>query len=147
MKRGFVLLMSLILLVFVSFVAVLSLQISSYTPRQIKDLRLYTQAQILAHNSVELAQYLLVKAKAQGQECLNFTQFHYPSAKDSVRIDYFYPLQECENGRLTHTNADTNLSKDNVIILNISILLNAGKAVNDEIFINKKAYIYPNENF
>ena len=64
-----------------------------------------------------------------------------------MRIDYFYPLQECENGRLTHTNADANLSKDNVIILNISILLNAGEAVNDEIFINKKAYIYPNENF
>lgn len=147
MKRGFVLLMSLILLVFVSFVAVLSLQISSYSPRQIKDLRLYTQGQILAHNSVDLAKYLLVKAKAQGQECLNFTQFHYPSAKDSVRIDYFYPLQECENGRLIHTNADVNLSKDNVIIVNISVLLNADKGVNEEIFVNKKELLYPNEDF
>ena len=147
MKRGFVLLMSLILLVFVSFVAVLSLQISSYAPRQIKDLRLYTQAQILAHNSVDLAKYLLVKAKAQGQECLNFTQFHYPSAKDSVRIDYFYPLQECENGRLIHTKADVNLSKDNVIIVNISVLLNADKGVNEEIFVNKKELLYPNEDF
>ena len=50
MKRGFVLLMSLILLVFVSFVAVLSLQMSSYARRQFKDLHLYTQGQILAHN-------------------------------------------------------------------------------------------------
>lgn len=147
MKRGFILLMSLLLLVFVSLFVVLNLQISSYTPRHIRDLSLYTQAQILASNSLNLAKHFLIEAKKQGKECLNYAQFHYPKPKDIVRIDYFYPLQECENFRFIGTNADANLSKENIIIINISVLLNADSAVNEEIFVNKKAFIYPNENF
>lgn len=147
MKRAYILLMSVLLLVSVSFFVVANLHLSSYAPRFVKDLSLYTQAQILAHNGKDFAKYFLVQAKKQGKECLQFAQFHYPKAKDSIRIDYFYPLRECENGRFTHTNADANLSKDNVIIINISVLLNADSAVNEEIFVNKKAFIYPNEEF
>ena len=147
MKKAYILLTSLLLLVLVSFFAVFSLQISSYVPRQVKDLSLYVQAQLLARNSLNLAKYFLVQAKKQGKECLNFSQFHYPKDKDLIRIDYFYPLRQCENGRLIHTNADVNLSKDNVIIVNIGVLLNADKGVNEEIFVNKKELLYPNEDF
>lgn len=147
MKKAYILVMSVLLLVSVSFFVIINLRLSSYAPRLIKDLSLYTQAQILARQSVEFAKYFLVEAKKQGVECLNFARFHYPKAKDSVRIDYFYPLRECENGRFTHTNADANLSKDNIIVINISVSLNAGGAVNEEIFVNKKAFLYPNEEF
>ena len=147
MKRGFILLMSLLLLVFISFFVVLNLQISSYTPRHIRDLSLYTQAQTLAQNSLNLAKYFLLEAKKQGKECLDYAEFHYPKPKDTIRIDYFYPLQECENGRFTHTNTDANLSKNNAIIINISVLLNADSSVNEEIFVNRKEVLYPNEDF
>ena len=147
MKRGFILLMSLLLLVFISFFVVLNLQISSYTPRHIRDLSLYTQAQTLAQNSLNLAKYFLIEAKKQGKECLTYAEFHYPKPKDTIRIDYFYPLQECENGHFTHTNADANLSKDNAIIINISVLLNTDSNVNEEIFANRKEVLYPNEDF
>lgn len=134
MKRAYVLLMSLILLVCVSFFVVMNLQISSYTPRLIKDLSLYIQAQILAQNSKELAKYFLTQAQKQGKDCLKFVQFHYPKPSDTIRIDYFYPLQEC-------ANLDLNSSKENPVIINISVLLNANNAVNEEIFVNKKALI------
>lgn len=147
MKKAYILAMSVPLLVSISFFVVANLRLSSYAPRFVRDLSLYTQAQILASKGKEFAKYFLVEAKKQGAECLNFARFHYPSAKDSVRIDYFYPLRECENGRFTHTNADANLSKDNIIIINISVLLNADSAVNEEIFVNKKAFLYPNEEF
>lgn len=141
MKKAYILLASLLLLVFVSFFMVSSLTISSYIPRQIRDLRLYVEAQILARDSVELAKFFLAQAKKQGKECLNSTLLNYADA--TIRIDYLYPLQECENFTLSRTNADANLSKDNLIILNIGVLLNADTAVNEEIFINKKATIYP----
>lgn len=141
MKRAYVLLMSLILLVCVSFFVVMNLQISSYTPRLIKDLSLYIQAQILAQDSKELAKYLLIQAQKQGKDCLNFVQFHYPKPSDTIRIDYFYPLQECVNLRFV----DLNSSKENFAIINISVLLNADNAVNEEVFVNKKALIRLNE--
>lgn len=141
MKRAYVLLMSLILLVCVSFFVVMNLQISSYTPRLIKDLSLYIQAQILAQDSKELAKYFLTQAQKQGKDCLNFVQFHYPKPNDTIRIDYFYPLQECVNLRFV----DLNSSKENFAIINISVLLNADNAVNEEIFVNKKALIRLNE--
>ncbi len=130
MKRGYILVMSLLLLVFVSFFVVFWLRLSSYTPRHIRDLSLYTQAQILAHDSVNLAKHFLSEAKKQGKDCLTFAQFNYPQSADIVRIDYFYPLQECVNSHFAHANKDANLSKDNAIIINISVLLNAGGAVN-----------------
>ena len=147
MKMGYILVMSLLLLVFVSFFVVFWLQISSYTPRHIRDLSLYTQAQILAHDSLNLAKHFLSEAKKQGKDCLEFAQFNYPQSADIVRIDYFYPLQECVNSSFISTNADANLSKDNAIIINISVLLNANSAVNEEIFVNRKAVIYPNSSF
>ncbi len=147
MKKAYILAISLLLLVFVSFFVVINLQISSYTPRFVRDLQLYTQAQILARGGKDFAKYFLMQAKKQGAQCLNFAHFHYPSAKDSIRIDFFYPLAQCENGRLIHANTDANLSKDNIIIINISVLLNADSAVNEEIFVNNKAFLYPNEEF
>lgn len=147
MKKAYVLALSVLLLASVSFFVVANLQLSSTAPRFVKDLRLYIQAQILANEGEEFAKYFLAQAKKQGKECLKFALFHYPSAKDSVRIDFLYPLAECENGRFVHTNTDTNLSKHNVIIINTSVLLNADSAVNEEIFVNKKAFIYPNEEF
>lgn len=147
MKKAYILVMSLILLVFVSFFVVFNLQISSFVPRYIKDLSLYMQAEILSKDFKELAKYVLVEAKKQGKECLNFVELNYPKQKDIIRVDYFYPLRECVNSRFIHTNKDANLSKDNIIIINISVLLNADNGVNEEIFVNKKAFIYPNENF
>ena len=147
MKRGFILLMSLLLLVFISFFVVLNLQISSYTPRHIRDLSLYTQAQILAQNGLNLAKYFLIQAKKQNKECLDYAEFNYPRANDLIRIDYFYPLQECKNFQFISTNKDANLSKDNLIIVNISVLLNGKSRVNEEIFVNRKEVLYTNEDF
>lgn len=143
MKKAYVLLMSLLLLVCVSFFVITKLEISSYVPRYIKDLRLYIQAQILALDCKELAKYFLTQAQKQGKECLNFVEFHYPKPKDIIRIDYFYPLLECENSHFV--NAETNLSQNNSIIINVTVLLNAGSGVNEEILVNKKAVIYPND--
>ena len=44
-------------------------------------------------------------------------------------------------------SADSPLSKDNIIIANISVLLNEAKGVNEEIFVNEKIFLYPDENF
>ncbi|MBK1964024.1 hypothetical protein [Campylobacter novaezeelandiae] len=125
----------------------LSFNISSYIPRILRDEYYYTEARILSLNAKELAKYFLYKAKQEGKECINFINFNYPKDDDIVRIDYFYPIAECDNFKFKSINQDANLSKDGVIIINISIRLNSNQAVNDEIFINKKDLISTNQDF
>ncbi len=147
MKKAYVLLGVLFLVFLIAFYLQLNFNISSYASRTLKDTRLYLQAKILAQNAKELAKYFLYEAKKQNKECLNSISFNYPSTRDSVNIAYFYPVASCENFKLTQINKDANLSKDGVILVNISISLNAQKGVNDEIFINEKAFIYPKQEF
>ncbi|TEY03533.1 hypothetical protein [Campylobacter sp. US33a] len=143
MKKAYALLASISLLIVFIFFISLSLQMSSYYPRQIKDLYLYIQANILATNAKELAKYFLYIAKKQNKECLERVEFNYPNAQSIIRIDYFYSVATCKNYSLAPINQDINLSKDNVINVNISIYLNKDKEVNEEIFINKKLILFP----
>ena len=145
MKRAFLLLACIMLLLFVSFFSIFSINKSAYIPKYMKNIFLYTQAQILARDSRELAKYFLYEAKNKGKQCLDEIKFAYDNAQ--VLIQYLYPLRECENFTFTYTNKDANLSKDNIIIANISVLLNEAKGVNEEIFVNEKIFLYPDENF
>lgn len=147
MKKAYILLSTIFLIIFLGFYIALNLHLSSYVPRLIKDTHLYLQARILAHSSKEFAKYFLYEAKKENKECLNFVSFNYPTLEDTIRIDYFYPLGMCENFKLKQINTDANLSKDGIIIANISVALNSNKGVNEEIFINQKVFIYPKENF
>ncbi|TBR81153.1 hypothetical protein DU472_00590 [Campylobacter novaezeelandiae] len=147
MKKAYILISIVFLITLVSFLINLSFNISSYIPRILRDEYYYIQARILSLNAKELAKYFLYKAKQEGKECINFINFNYPKDDDIVRIDYFYPIAECDNFKFKSINQDANLSKDGVIIINISIRLNSNQAVNDEIFINKKDLIYTNQDF
>lgn len=147
MKRAYILLSVVSLITLLGFYITLNLNLSSYAPRTLKDTRLYLQAKTLARSSRELAKYLLYKAKERNKECLNSVGFNYPNPKDIVKIDYFYPIGICEDFKLKQTNPDANLSKDGLIIANISIALNPNKGVNEGIFINQKAFIYTREEF
>ncbi len=147
MKKAYVLLSVVFLVILLGFYIHLNLNLSSYASRTLKDTHLYLQAKILAHSAKELAKYFLYEAKKQNKECLNFVSFNYPSAQDTVRIDYFYPIAVCENFKLKQINKDANLCKDGIIIANISVRLNAHKGVNEEIFINQKAFIHAKKEF
>lgn len=133
-----------LILLILSSLMILLINTSSYIPRQTKDTFLYTQAQILASDSKELAKYFLYETRKAQKECLDFVEFHYPNANDKIKISYFYPLAECKNFKLVNLNTDANLSKDFSIIVNVSVLLNTDTAVNEEIFISKNFVIYPN---
>lgn len=146
-KKAYILLNVVFLILLLGFYLGFNLNLSSYAPRLLKDTHLYLQAKILAHDSKELAKYFLYRAKKENKECLNSVSFHYPKSDDTIRIDYFYAIATCENFKFTELNKDANLSKDGVIIANISVALNSNKGVNEEIFINQKSFIYPKENF
>lgn len=147
MRRAYILLLSLILLIFVSFVVVFNIDKSSYLPKYLKNTFLYIQAKSLAKDSVELAKYFLYEAKRMNLECLDTVELNYPSKDDVILLQYFYPLRECKNNKFTYTNQDANLSKDNIIVVNISVLLKPILGVNEEVFVNKKAFLYPNKDF
>lgn len=145
MKKGFLLFVCIITLIFVSFFTLFAVNKSAYIPKHIKNVFLYTQAKILSENSKELAKYFLYEAKSQGKQCIDKVKFKYENAQ--ILIQYLYPLRECINFSFTDTNKDANLSKDNIIISNISVLLNEGSGVNEEIFINENIFLYPDDNF
>ena len=170
MKKAYILVASLALLVFLSVFMLANIHISSYAPRFAKDMKLYTQAEILGDDAPALARYFLQVAKNQGKDCLSFVEFNYPQAPFSqgvsskntkkstttstldtskganvLRFDFFYPLKTCENGLLRGTNADTNLSANAVVLVNFSALLNANTAVNEEVFLNRKFVLYETE--
>lgn len=147
MKKAYILLSVVFLIISLGFYILLNLNLSSYAPRVLKDTHLYLQAKILARSSEELAKYFLYKAKEENKECLNSVSFNYPSLKDTIRIDYLYPIATCENFELRWINPDANLSKDGVIVVNISVALNSHGEVNEEIFINQKTFIYTKESF
>lgn len=142
MKKAYILLLALLALVFFSFVLLLNLNISSYAPRLIKDLKLYLQANILAQDSKELAKYFLYKAQTEGKECLQSVEFNYPTKNDTIKIEYFYVLADCKNFKIKHQQKPKDLN-ESLIILNISVSLNAGEGVNEEVFVNHKNVIYP----
>lgn len=169
MKKAYILIASLVLLVFLSAFMLANIHISSYAPRFAKDMKLYTQAEILGDDAPALARYFLSEAKKQGKDCLEFVEFNYPQTPFSqalpsksskktagaldaskganvLRFDFFYPLKSCENGLFVGKNADTNLSANAVVLVNFSVLLNANTAVNEEIFLNRKFVLYETEN-
>ncbi|ELH3500297.1 hypothetical protein RPZ72_001378 [Campylobacter upsaliensis] len=147
MKKAYVLFGVVFLTLFVGFLMSVGLNISSYTPRFLKDNYAYTQAQILRSNAKELAKYALFQAKKEGFECLNSISFSYPSVKDKIKLEYFYAFAECQKGRLINVNPDVNLSKDGVIIVNISVFSKLNEGVNEEILINEKLRLVAKENF
>ncbi|MBS4236106.1 hypothetical protein [Campylobacter vulpis] len=147
MKKAYVLLGVVFLTLFVGFSISVGLNISSYTPRFLKDSYAYTQAKILRTNTKELAKYALFQAKKEGFECLNSISFSYPNVKDKIKFEYFYAFAECQNGRLININSDANLSKDGVIIVNISVFSKLNEGVNEENFINEKLRLVAKENF
>jgi len=147
MKKAYILISVVILITMIGFFMSFQLNNSSYNQRILTDTYHYLQARILARSSKELAKFFLYAAKNEGKECLNFISFNYPKANDTIRFDYLYPLGECENFRFKNLNQDANLSKDGVIIVNISIALNSNKNVNEEIFVNQKFFINTKEAF
>ncbi|HEC1780433.1 TPA: hypothetical protein R1725_001571 [Campylobacter lari] len=91
----------------------------------------------MLHDAKELSKYFLYQAYLEGKECLKEYNFEYNNIK--IRIDYTYPLGECKGYKLI-TN-DTNAKS--IIAVNISVLLNDNKAVNEEVFLQKSFFVYP----
>ncbi|TKX31734.1 hypothetical protein [Campylobacter estrildidarum] len=145
MKKAYILITLVFLISFLGFWLSLNTTISSYTPRFIRDSYYYLQAQILIDE--KLAKYLLYKAKLENKECLNSITLNYPNPNDKIKIDYYYPIAQCQNFKLVSINQDANLSKDGVIIVHISVALNSQKGVNDEILINKTFILQAKESF
>ncbi|HEC1748152.1 TPA: hypothetical protein R1707_000864, partial [Campylobacter lari] len=50
-----------------------------------------------------------------------------------------YPLGECKNNKLIAKY----IHAKSIIVVNISVLLNTNKAVNEEVFLQKSFFIYP----
>lgn len=121
-KNAYILPFALFALSFLSFLILIKLELSSYTPRFNKDLKTYLQAEILSFQAKDLAKYLLTEAKNQGKECLNYTNLNYPRAWDIMEFEFFYPLAECENFKLKNLNKDANLSQQNIIAVSVNIL-------------------------
>lgn len=143
MKKAYILLLSVILLVLVAFWGIIKLQNSSYVPREARDSFAFIQARLLLKDSKELAKYFLFVAHKQGRQCLNSIHFNFANAL--VRMDYYYALGICVEGKLKDIPQDT---KQNAILVSLSVIINASnaksdKSVNDEVFLNDKFYIYP----
>ncbi|OCX42263.1 hypothetical protein A7X81_03475 [Campylobacter ornithocola] len=137
MKKSFAMIYTIFFILFISFVLIFIVKIASYSPRIIKDLALYTQGKILLHDTKELSKYFLYQAFLEDKECLNEYNFEYNSIK--IRIDYAYPLGECKNYKLVANYANVK----SIVAVNISVLLNSDKAVNEEVFLQKSFFIYP----
>ncbi|MFQ6341460.1 hypothetical protein [Campylobacter sp. VTCC 70190] len=145
MKKAYVLIWTIFLILLIGLWMSLSLNISGYTPKIIQDSYYYLQAQILSHNAKEFAKYFLYQAKQENKECLDNISFHY--AKALIKIKYFYPIAGCINFKFSNFNPDANLSQDGLIIAHISIAFNSDLNVNDEILLTKSLILYPKENF
>lgn len=137
MKKSFIMLFSILAFVFIAFIALFIIKISIYPSRIINDYSNYIQAKILILNSKELSKYFLYEARKNNIECLEFVEFNYPSKDDIFRIDYIYPLNKCENNKFKD---DT---KNDIIIINSSVVINYNKSVNEEIFLKESFFIYP----
>ncbi|ECW8953913.1 hypothetical protein F5R70_00425 [Campylobacter lari] len=137
MKKSFAMVYTISFILFISFVMTFVIKISSYSPRIMKDLTLYTQGKILLHDAKELSKYFLHQAYLEGKECLNEYNFEYNNIK--IRIDYAYPLGECKGYKLIANDANAK----SIIAVNISVLLNDNKAVNEEVFLQKSFFVYP----
>ncbi|EAI3303464.1 hypothetical protein OHY37_000397, partial [Campylobacter jejuni] len=59
MKKAYVLIWTIFLILLISLWMSLTLNISSYTPKIIQDSYYYLQAQILSHNATQFSKYFL----------------------------------------------------------------------------------------
>ncbi|HEE0025827.1 TPA: hypothetical protein R6S78_001802, partial [Campylobacter jejuni] len=112
MKKAYVLIWTIFLILLISLWMSLTLNISSYTPKIIQDSYHYLQAQILSHNATQFSKYFLYQAKQENKECLDNIYFNYTKAL--IKIKYFYPIAQCVNFKFSNFNPDANLSKDGV---------------------------------
>ncbi|MCX2682923.1 hypothetical protein OQH60_03475 [Campylobacter sp. MIT 21-1685] len=147
MKKAYILLSVIFFTILISFCINFNFILSNYSPRFVRDTFYYLKANILIQNAKELAQYLLYEAKNQGKECLNSITLNYPKTNDRLNIEYFYPIAECKNFKITALNTDANVSKDGLVIAYVSIALNQNTNVNDEIFLNKRVLLWTKEDF
>lgn len=144
MKKGFILLTTLFLVVFVSFLASLSLHISSYQPRTLRDLKSFVQASLLLDESYELSKYLLSLLKNK-DECLGNVELT-PFKGVKLYLSFIYPQADCINGYLSHHDKPLE-----VIMVNASVGILQNKpndkkpkyAVNESVFLRKAFFIYP----
>lgn len=136
-KKSFAMIYTIFFILFISFIMAFIIKISSYPPRIMKDLTLYTQGNILLHDAKEFAKYFLYQAYLEGKECLSEYNFEYNNTK--IRIDYAYPLGECKNNKFIAKYVHAK----SIVAVNISVLLNTNKAVNEEEFLQKSFFIYP----
>lgn len=90
MKKAYVLIWTIFLILLISLWMSLTLNISSYTPKIIQDSYYYLQAQILSHNATQFSKYFLYQAKQENKECLDNIYFNYTKAL--IKIKYFYPI-------------------------------------------------------
>ncbi|AJC86401.1 hypothetical protein [Campylobacter sp. RM16704] len=137
MKKSFAMIYTIFFILFISFMSLFIIKLSSYPPRIMKDLILYTQSKILLYDSKELSKYFLYQAHLEGKECLEYVYFEINNAK--IKIDYVYPLGECINEKFIK-NYDNAKS---IIAVNVSVLTNDNTNVNEEIFLQKSFFIYP----
>ncbi len=92
MKKAYVLIWTIFLILLISLWMSLTLNISSYTPKIIQDSYYYLQAQILSHNATQFSKYFLYQAKQENKECLDNIYFNYTKAL--IKIKYFYPIAQ-----------------------------------------------------
>ena len=142
MKKAYALI-SVILMIILLFAWIsLSLNSTSYTQNFIKNTYFYLKINNFLSNANEFCKYFLQKAKDDGKECLSDISFTYE--KIFVKINYFYPLMECENFKFKYKN-DESLSL--VVIAHISAILNKNENVNDDILLTKSLILKPKDNF
>lgn len=80
MKKAYILIWTVFLILLISLWMSLNLNISNYTPKMIQDTYYYLQAQILSHNTKEFSKYFLYKAKQENKKCLDKITFNYAKA-------------------------------------------------------------------
>lgn len=66
MKKSFAMVYAISFILFISFVMAFVIKISSYSPRIMKDLTLYTQGKILLHDAKELSKYFFISSLFRG---------------------------------------------------------------------------------
>ncbi|WP_291952874.1 hypothetical protein [Campylobacter sp.] len=137
MKKSFVMVYVVFLIMSIAFLSLFVVKISSYSSRIMKDFILYTQGKILLYDSKEMSKYFLYEARKEGKECLKNINFTYNNA--IMRLDYVYPLAECIDEKIISSYKQAN----SIIAVNASVLLNSNKEVNEEIFLQKSFFIYP----
>ncbi|WP_279176681.1 hypothetical protein [Campylobacter insulaenigrae] len=137
MKKSFVMIYVVFLVIFISFLSMFIVKTLSYSSRIMKDYIFYTQGKILLYDFKEISKYFLYEAKKEGKECLENLKLNYNGIL--ISIDYIYPLAKCINEKVISNYQQA----DSIIAVNIGILLNTDKGVNEEIFLQKSFFIYP----